>query len=44
MRRWAVLAVLALLVAAPVAEARGWSWLGVRIRDLAEQEMDELSR
>jgi S1-C subfamily serine protease len=43
-RRWAVLAVLALLVAAPVAEARGWSWLGVRIRDLAEQEMDELSR
>jgi len=43
-RRWAVLAVLTLLVAAPVAEARGWSWLGVRIRDLAEQEMDELSR
>jgi serine protease Do len=36
---------LALLAAAPVAEAaRDWSWLGVRIRDLSEPEMDELSR
>jgi S1-C subfamily serine protease len=35
---------LVLLVAAPVAEARGWSWLGVRIRDLSEPEMDELSK
>jgi serine protease Do len=25
------------------ADARAWSWLGVRIRDLSEQEMDELS-
>ena len=44
MRRWAALAALALLAAAPAAEARGWSWLGVRIRDLAEQEMDEISK
>jgi serine protease Do len=36
---------MALLAAAPVAEAaRGWSWLGVRIRDLSEPEMDELSK
>jgi S1-C subfamily serine protease len=35
---------LALLLAASVAEARGWSWLGVRIRDLSEQEMDELAK
>ena len=26
-----------------VADARSWSWLGVRIRDLSEQEMEELS-
>jgi serine protease Do len=26
------------------AEARSWSWLGVRIRDLSEQEMDEISK
>ena len=31
----------ALLVSA--ADARPWSWLGVRIRDLSEQEMDEIS-
>jgi serine protease Do len=34
--------LLALLVTAP-AEARAWSWLGVRIRDLSEQEMDDLA-
>jgi S1-C subfamily serine protease len=43
-RRWAAAALLALLVAAGVAEARQWSWLGVRIRDLSEQEMDEIAK
>jgi serine protease Do len=41
--RGLVLALLALLVAASAVEARPWSWLGVRIRDLSEQEMDELA-
>jgi S1-C subfamily serine protease len=35
---------LALVVLTGVAEARTWSWLGVRIRDLSEQEMEEVSR
>lgn len=41
-----VVVVLALLAAvvAEVAAARPWAWLGVRIRDLSEQEMDELSK
>jgi serine protease Do len=26
-----------------LAEAAGWGWLGVRIRDLSEQEMEEIS-
>jgi serine protease Do len=34
---------LALLVTGSVADARTWSWLGVRIRDLSEQEMDDLA-
>jgi len=42
-RRWAAVLVLVLLLAGGIAEARSWSWLGVRIRDLSEQEMDELS-
>jgi serine protease Do len=45
-RAAALLAVLVLLLAVPpsaVAEPR-WGWLGVRIRDLSEQEMDEISR
>ena len=37
------LALLALLLAAGAADARQWSWLGVRIRDLSEQEMDEIA-
>jgi serine protease Do len=44
--RTVTLAVLLLAVAAgaaPVAEARPWSWLGVRIRDLSEQEMEEIA-
>jgi S1-C subfamily serine protease len=35
---------LALMLTASLAEARGWSWLGVRIRDLSEPEMDELAK
>jgi serine protease Do len=35
---------LVLLVLAPLAEARSWAWLGVRIRDLSEQETEELSK
>ena len=37
----AVLLVLALSTSA--VEAAQWAWLGVRIRDLSEQEMDEIS-
>lgn len=44
MRRWWAAVALALLFAAPLAEARGWSWLGVRIRDLSEQETEELAK
>jgi serine protease Do len=43
-RRWWAALALALLLAAPLAEARGWSWLGVRIRDLSEQESEELAK
>lgn len=42
MRR--LLGVLLVLLAVSAAEARPWSWLGVRIRDLSEQEMEDLSR
>ena len=41
-----VAAVMMLLVAAAMpalAAAKQWSWLGVRIRDLSEQEMEEIS-
>ncbi len=40
-----VLAVVLALVtlAASTADARQWSWLGVRIRDLSEQEMEEIA-
>lgn len=41
-RRLVLTIVLALVVVA-VAEATEWAWLGVRIRDLSEQEMDEIS-
>jgi S1-C subfamily serine protease len=38
------LAILALvLLLAPTAEARSWAWLGVRIREMTEPEMDEVS-
>jgi S1-C subfamily serine protease len=44
--RWArvLLLVLALVGVAEAAAQRPWAWLGVRIRDLSEQEMDELSK
>src|SRR5919201_4528235 len=38
---WALVALA--LLGAPIAEARSWSWLGVRIRDLSEQEMEEIA-
>jgi S1-C subfamily serine protease len=41
--RRALLALVVVLLAATAVEARAWSWLGVRIRDLSEQEMDELA-
>jgi serine protease Do len=31
------------LLLAGAADARAWSWLGVRIRELSEQEMDDLA-
>jgi serine protease Do len=33
----------ALAITASPLEARPWSWLGVRIRDLSEQEVDEIA-
>ena len=40
-----VLLALLLLVPAPADPAsKAWGWLGVRIRDLSEQEMEEISR
>lgn len=43
-RRLFAIAALVLLLAGEVAAARPWAWLGVRIRDLSEQEVDELSQ
>src|SRR6185436_4213436 len=39
------LALVSLLIglAASTSQARSWSWLGVRIRDLSEQEMEEIA-
>jgi S1-C subfamily serine protease len=44
MRRALILVALVLAVVADAAAARPWAWLGVRIRDLSEQEMDDISR
>lgn len=41
--RWALAALLALMIFVEPVSARPWSWLGVRIRDLAEQEMEEIA-
>jgi serine protease Do len=38
------LLLLLSLVLVGAAEARTWSWLGVRIRDLSEQEMDDVAK
>jgi len=35
--------MLALAVTTSTVDAAQWAWLGVRIRDLSEQEMDEIS-
>lgn len=41
--RRALLAIVVALLLAPAADARTYPWLGVRIRDLSEQEMEEIS-
>lgn len=45
MRRTAVVlvAAISLMLLVESTDARPWSWLGVRIRDLAEQEMEEIA-
>ena len=43
MARLLVAALALVLLMAAAGEARSWSWLGVRIRDLSEQEMDEIA-
>jgi S1-C subfamily serine protease len=42
-RPLALAILLILAAAASTVEAAQWAWLGVRIRDLSEQEMDEIS-
>ena len=37
-------ALLIVTVAASAVDAMQWAWLGVRIRDLSEQEMDEIAK
>lgn len=37
------LLLLAILLLPVEGEAAGWGWMGVRIRDLSEQEMEEIS-
>ncbi len=41
--RSGLLALLAILLVFVEGEATGWGWMGVRIRDLSEQEMEEIS-
>jgi serine protease Do len=41
--RAAILALGLVMAALPGAAAERWGWLGVRIRDLSEQEMEEIS-
>ena len=40
----ALLLVAGLAVGAPTEAATRWGWLGVRIRDISEQEMNEISQ
>jgi serine protease Do len=42
--RTLLVVMLALAIAAEATAARPWAWLGVRIRDLSEQEMDEIAK
>jgi len=42
-RRCLLAGGLVVLLAAGAADAREWSWLGVRIRELSEQEMEEVA-
>ena len=45
MRRVGALVLLVLgLLAAAVDAAPRWGWLGVRVRDLSEQEVEEISK
>jgi len=45
MKPMVLLALLLLLLPAPADPAsKAWGWLGVRIRDLSEQEMEEISQ
>lgn len=45
MRRTLAATLLLVALTGPVAEgAARWGWLGVRIRDLSEQEMEDISR
>lgn len=41
--RVSVLAATLIVLVASGVDARPWSWLGVRIRDLSEQEMEEIA-
>ena len=41
--RRVIVALLLIGALASAADARQWSWLGVRIRDLSEQEMEEIA-
>lgn len=43
MRRAAGLLIPLVLLLSAAGEAAGWGWMGVRIRDLSEQEMEEIS-
>ena len=39
----ALVTLVVTLLLAGASDARTWSWLGVRIRELSEQEMDDLA-
>src|SRR5713101_4474080 len=43
-KRLVALLLLVILAAPATAADAPWGWLGIRIRDLSEQEMDEISK
>jgi serine protease Do len=43
-RAAAILVLVSLLLSSSVAAGEQWGWLGVRIRDLTEQEMEEIAK